>query len=71
MLTKMQPMESVAWEQQEEDQRVWEEDTLHVIAAEEAAWAAEVKAMKKAKQKARELESEVEGLLRKKARAGG
>ena len=49
MLAKMQPLESVVQEQQEEDQRVRKGDALCVIAAEEAAWVAEVKAARKTK----------------------
>ena len=71
-LPKMNAMGAVAWEQQEEDQREREEDTVHVMEAEEVLEARAMrKAAKKAKQKAWELESEADSSPRKKkARAG-
>ena len=70
----MSAMGDLAQEQWEEDRRGREEDARRVIDAEEVARAADAravrKAAKKAKQKARELNSE-ESPRRKKARVEG
>ena len=72
-LVKMSTMGDLAQEQWEKDRRAREEDARHVMEAEEVARAVEAraarKAVKKAKRRARELESEEEDSpKRKKAR---
>ena len=67
---KLTRMGDLVQEQQEEDQRAREEDTVHIMQAEEATQAADAravwKATKRAKQRARELEGEVGDLPKKK-----
>ena len=71
-LARMSVLGDLAQEQQEEDRRGRDEDARRVIDAEEVAWAAEARAMrkaaKKAKRKARELDSEESPPRKKKAR---
>ena len=70
-LARMSVLGDLAQEQREEDRRGREEDARHVIDAEEVAWAARAratqKAAKKAKRKARELDSEESPPQKKKA----
>ena len=53
LLAQMRSMGTVAWEKQVEDWRAREENTVHVMEAEEVAWVAEVRAAKKATKKAK------------------
>ena len=74
-LAKMSAMGDLAQEQREEDRRLRELDTRHVVDAEEVAWAADARAMwkaaKKAKHKACEFDSEGSPPRKKKAQVQG